>query len=153
VTYCTHPSLPLTAVFFGANSTNNATFSQLVTEFMRIQSSLADAGFSGYATIGPANMFQWFYIAFNVTQAQANKTVDPFFAFANNLTSEGLNVSAALTDPFPSFYSWYTLLFAATGRQVGPNQEIASRLIPSQNWIEIGQGKMICVDCVNSSRR
>jgi hypothetical protein len=128
VTYRTHPSLPLTAVFFGANSTNNATFSQLITEFMRIQSSLADAGFSGYALIGP-DAIQWFYIALDVTQAQANKTVDPFFAFANNLTSEGLNVSIALTRPFPSFYSWYTLLFAATGQQVGSSLEIASRLI------------------------
>jgi hypothetical protein len=128
VTYRTHPSLPLTAVFFGANSTNNATFSQFLAEFMRIQSSLADAGFCGYALIGPGATFQWFYMALNVTQAQANKTVDPFFGFANNLTSEGLNVLGALTQPFPSFYSWYTLLFA-TGRQVGSNQEIASRLI------------------------
>jgi hypothetical protein len=127
VTYRTHPSLPLTAVFFGANSTNNATFSQFLAEFMRIQSNLADAGFSGYAQTGP-NTFQWFYIGLNVTQAQANKTVDPFFAFANNLTSEGLNVQAALTQPFPSFYSWYTLLFS-TGRQVGLSTEIASRLI------------------------
>jgi hypothetical protein len=127
VTYRTHPSLPLTAVFFGANSTNNATFSQFLAEFMRIQSGLADAGFSGYALIEP-DAIQWFYIALNVTQAQANKTVDPFFAFANNLTSEGLNVSIALTQPFPSFYSWYTLLFA-TGQQVGSSQEIASRLI------------------------
>ena len=126
VTYRTHPSLPLTAVFFGANSTNNATFSQFLAEFMRIQPSLADAGFSGYALIGP-DAIQWFYIALNVTQAQANKTVDPFFAFANNLTSEGLNVTT-LTQPFPSFYSWYTLLFA-TGQQVGSSQEIASRLI------------------------
>ena len=127
VTYRTHPSLPLTAVFFGANSTNNETFSQLLAEFMRIQPSLADAGFSGYASTGP-NFFQWFYIGLNVTQAQANKTVDPFFAFANNLTSEGLNVLAALTQPYPSFYSWYTALFS-TGRQVGSNIEIASRLI------------------------
>jgi hypothetical protein len=127
VTYRTHPSLPLTAVFFGANSTNNTTFSQFLAEFMRIQPSLADAGFSGYAVFGPDNI-EWFYIALNVTQAQANKTVDPFFAFANNLTSEGLNVSIAITESFPSFYSWYTFLFA-TGRQVGSRQEIASRLI------------------------
>jgi hypothetical protein len=127
VTYRTHPSLPLTAVFFGANSTNNATFSQFLAEFMRIQPSLADAGFSGYAVIGP-DTIQWLYIALNVTQAQANKTVDPFFAFANNLTSEGLNVSIAVTLPFPSFYSWYTSIFT-TGQQVGSRQEIASRLI------------------------
>jgi hypothetical protein len=95
---------------------------------MRIQPSLADAGFGGYTLFQPANVIQWFYIALNVTQAQVNKTVNPFFAFANNLTSEGLNVTAALTDPFPSFYSWYTMLFA-TGRQVRLNHEIASQLI------------------------
>jgi hypothetical protein len=123
VTYRTHPSLPLTAVFFGANSTNNVTFSQFLAEFMRIQSSLADAGFSGYALIGPGTI-QWFYIALNVTQAQANKTVDPFFAFANNLTSEGLNVLAALTQPFPSFYSWYTLFLRLLVRQVGSSKRL-----------------------------
>jgi hypothetical protein len=127
VTYRTHPSLPLTGVFFGANITNNVTYSRFLAEFMRIQSSVADAGFSGYAVIEP-NLFQWFYIGLNVTQAQANKTVDPFFAFANNLTSEGLNIITAFTQPYPSFYSWYTLYFT-TGRQVGSSQEIASRLI------------------------
>jgi len=95
---------------------------------MRIQSSLADGGFSGYALIAP-DAIQWFYIALNVTQAQANKTVDPFFAFANNLTSEGLNVSSAITQPFPSFYSWYTFVYTAAGQEVGSISEIASRLI------------------------
>jgi hypothetical protein len=128
VTYRTHPSLPLTAVFFAANSTNNITFSKFLTEFMRIQSSLADSGFSGYALIGP-DAIEWFYIALNVTQGQANKTVDPFFAFANNLTSEGLNVSSAFTQPFPSFYSWYTLLYTSSADAVGFISEIASRLI------------------------
>jgi len=129
VTYRTHPSLPLTAVFLTANSTNSNTFRTFLTEFFRIQPNVSDAGFSGYALIGP-NAMGWLYIAPNVTQAQANQTVDPFFAFANNLTSEGLNISMALTVPYPSFYAWYAQVYSAPGQQeVGTIAEIASRLI------------------------
>ena len=150
VTYRTHPSLPLTYVLFSANSTNNITFGKLLTEFIRFQPSIADAGFSGYALIGPDSI-QWFYIALNVTQAQANKTVDSFFAFANNLTSEGLNVSSALTQPFPSFYSWYTLYYTATGQEVGSNGEIASRLITRDVIEQNPQALANMITSLNSS--
>jgi hypothetical protein len=127
VTYRTHPSLPLTAVYLSANSTNNNTFSKFFTEFVRIHPNLSDAGFGGYALVAP-NGIQVLYIALNVTQAQANETIDPFFAFAQNLTSQGLNIAAAVTAPYPSFYSWYTSLFS-TGQQVGTITELGSRLI------------------------
>jgi len=133
VTYRTHPSVALTAVFFGANSTNNNTFNTLFTEFVRINPKLSDAGFGGYALM-TRNAMQMFYIALNVTQAQANMTFDPFFAFAQNLTSEGLNIAASLTVPYPSFYTWYTSIFS-TGQQVGSITELASRLI-SRETIE-----------------
>jgi FAD/FMN-containing dehydrogenase len=138
VTYRTHPSAPLTAIYFAANSTNNNTSNKLFAEFVRINPNLSDAGFGGYALVA-SNSMGWFYIAPNVTQAQANKTVDPFFAFARNLTSEGLNISAALTVPYPSFYSWYTSLFS-TGQQVGTITEIASRLITRETIENNPQG-------------
>jgi hypothetical protein len=118
-TYRTHPSLPLTAVF----KPTQPTAVKLLAEFIRIQPSLSDAGFSGYALIGPNDLI-WFYIALNVTQAQANKTVDPFFAFASNLTSEGLNISTAFTVPYPSFYSWYKFLYSPPDRDTGMISEI-----------------------------
>lgn len=128
VTYRTHPSVPLTAVFFSANSSNNATINKLFTEFVRIHPDLSDAGFGGFS-LTTLDGLQVFYLATNVSQAQANQTIDPFFAFAQNLTSEGLNIGLASTTPFDSFYSWYTTLFS-TGRQVGTITEMASRLIP-----------------------
>jgi len=51
-TYRTHPSLPLTAVF----KPTQPTAVNLLTEFIRIQPSLSDAGFSGYALIGPNDL-------------------------------------------------------------------------------------------------
>lgn len=127
VTYRTHPSMPLTALYFIANSTNKDTFRTLFTEFVRIHPNLSDSGFSGYAFVSP-NGIQVFYIGLNVTQAQANKTIDPFFSFAQNLTSEGLNIATALTAPYPSFYSWYTST-DEIGQQVGSSDELASRLV------------------------
>lgn len=134
VTYRTHPIVPVTGVFLTADSKiNNNTLRILISEFIRIQPSLADANFSGHALFS-ANSFQLFYLAHNVTQTEANKTIDPFFAFAKNLTSEGLNVSQALTAPFSSIYEWFTPRYPATALG-GDNSELASRLI-SRNTIE-----------------
>jgi hypothetical protein len=128
VTYRTHPSVPLTGVFFSANTSNNATFKRLFTEFVRIHPDLSDAGFSGYAATF-SNALQVVYIAPNMSQIQANRTIDPFFAFAKSLTSEGLDIELASTTPFESFYSWHTQLYSSD-EQVGGITEMASRLIP-----------------------
>jgi hypothetical protein len=129
VTYRTHSSVPLTGVFFSANSSNNATINKLFTEFMRIQPDLSDAGFSGYATV-TSNSLQVQYIAPNLSQARTNQTIDPFFAYAQNFTSEGLNIESAFTAPFGSFYSWYTQFFSPSGTGEGVITELGSRLIP-----------------------
>jgi len=126
VTYLTHPSTPLTAAFFSGNSSNAATVSKLENEFVRLNPSLSDAGWSGYAFFLPETLAM-IYIATNISSAQANATIDPFFAFAQNLTSEGLAIDIAATVPFDSFYSWYKQFFT-TGSQVGANTEIGSRL-------------------------
>jgi hypothetical protein len=125
VTYRTHPSLPLTAAFFLANTTNNQQC-KLFTEFVRIHLQLLDAGFGGYAVLAP-NDIQMFYTAVNVTQAEANNTFDPFFAFAQNLTSEGVIISSTGTTSH-SYYEWYQLLFGG-GQGSGFNIEMASHLI------------------------
>ena len=127
-TYRTHPSVPLTAAYLIANTTNNATFKTFFTEFVRMHPALSDAGFAGYVMV-TNNSIEMVYIGVNMTQEQANKTIDPLFAFANNLTSQGLNVSTAITVPYPSFYEWYTVFFSAGGVQVGYSAEAASRLI------------------------
>lgn len=127
VTYRTHPSVPLTAAYLVANSTSNDTFKMLLTEFVRMHPALSDAGFSGSATV-THNSIQMSYIGMNVTQEQANKTINPLFVFARNLTSQGLNISSAATVPYPSFYAWYTSFFS-NGNAVGNSGELASRLV------------------------
>jgi len=64
-----------------------------------------------------------------MSQAQANRTIDPFYTFAKSLTSEGLDIELASTTPFESFYSWHTQLYSSD-EQVGGITEMASRLIP-----------------------
>jgi len=137
VTYRTHPSVPLTAFYFAANSTNNETFNNLFTEFVRLHPNLSKAGFGGYAIVS-SNLIGVFYIASNVTQAQANETVNPFLTFAQNLTSQGLDILTASTVPYLSFYSWYTEWYTPTfsaAPPVGSIDELASRLI-SRDTIE-----------------
>lgn len=128
VTYRTYPYSPLTGISFLANSSDDTTISKLYTEFVRIHPALSDAGFSGFAQT-TSNDLQVSYIAMNVSQTQANQTIEPFFTFARNLTSEGLNIGFASTTSFDSFYSWYSTLFPNV-RQVGFIEEIASRLVP-----------------------
>jgi hypothetical protein len=68
VTYLTHPSPPLTAVFFTANTTNNTTFRKLFTEFVRIHPHLSDEEYSGFAVTSPGNNLRVVYIGLNITQ-------------------------------------------------------------------------------------
>ncbi|EGN97606.1 hypothetical protein SERLA73DRAFT_110899 [Serpula lacrymans var. lacrymans S7.3] len=131
VTYHTYPSFPVAAVFFEANTTNTDVMQTVFTEFTRIHPAISDAGWSGYALISSEAM-GFFYIAPNTSVAQANATFDPFFTFAQNLTSQGLIVSN-YTVPFDSWYSWYTTLFNTTG-QVGGNSQISSRLLPRESF-------------------
>jgi hypothetical protein len=153
VTYRTHPSTAVTAIYIEANSTNTQTFTKFFTEFIRIHTNLSDLGFGGYLSISPSpsNLMNAFYIAPNVTQEQANKTIDPFFAFAQNLTSEGLNIAAALTVPYPSWYAWYKLLFSTGQPQVGFISEMASRLISRDTFENNPQGIAEAVLALNGA--
>jgi len=132
--------VPLIVVYFVANSTNNDTFNKVFTEFVRIHPKLSDAGFGGYSLVAP-NTMQRFYIAPNATQAQANETVDPFLAFAPNLT-EGLNISAALTVPYPLplILLMVHVAFFNGSQQVGTITEMASRLITRDTFEQNPQG-------------
>ena len=53
VTYRTHPLVPVTGVFLTAQSRNNDTFKKFLSEFVRIQPDLSDAGFSGHGVVTP----------------------------------------------------------------------------------------------------
>lgn len=129
VTYQTHPPNPFVVVGFSANSTNPSAMKKLVTEFVRIHPALTDAGFSGYSTTSNVSM-GFTYAVPNVSEATANKTLDSFFAYAQNLISEGVEIEAGTTS-FKSFYDFYAPFRVAPGNDTaGGIVEFASRLIP-----------------------
>jgi hypothetical protein len=130
VTYQTHISVPVIAVFFNSSSSSRTTTKQLFTEFLRIHPALSDAGFGGYAFYSNTSL-GWIYLASNISEATANASINPFFTYAQNLTTEGLNITIATTAPFESFYAWYREFFA-TGNQDGGIVELASRLVPGE---------------------
>ncbi|KAH7921690.1 FAD-binding domain-containing protein [Leucogyrophana mollusca] len=114
VTYRTYPSLPAQSVFFTANATNSAVMQDLFTELLHIHPALSDAGWSGYGAASNSTLY-FLYMKLNGTEAQANQTFDPFFAFAQNLTSQGL-----------------TGLYYSGAGQNGENVMFGSRLIPRE---------------------
>lgn len=150
VTYRTYPSTAVTAIYIEANSTNARTFSKFFTEFVRIHTNLSDLGFGGYLS-SSASYMNALYMAPNITQAQANKTIDPFFAFAQNLTSEGLNITVAFTVPYPSWYAWYEVLYSTGPPQVGFISEMASRLISRDTFENNPQGIAEAVLALNGA--
>ena len=107
------------------------------TELVRITPQLTDFGWGGYTLFEPANGTTTFlitYIAPNVSWAQANITNNPYFEYVQALASNSsgqnaLTVLAALTQPFPTFYDWFTSIIPTVG-EVGVNTEIGSWLLP-----------------------
>ncbi|KAH7921264.1 FAD-binding domain-containing protein [Leucogyrophana mollusca] len=134
VTYQTHPTFPITTVFFNATATNTAVMKKLFTEFVRIHPALSAASFGGYAT--PANTsLNLFYNLPNGTDSRANASFESFFGLANNLTAEGLEIAAQETGTYDSFDQWYQSIFANTTGDAGI-VELASRLLPTALFAE-----------------
>jgi hypothetical protein len=124
-----------------ASTTNHATHTKLVTEFVRISPSLSDAGWGGYISIGASGVFYALMGAPNVTMATANATWNPFFAFANNLASEGLQISTAATVPFDSWLSWFNNFLPPelTGSNFELGTRLLSRSLVVNNHQQVGQ--------------
>ena len=140
VTYNTHPPTSVVTSTIVATSTNPDTRKKLITEFVRISPTLSDAGWAGYIYLLDPTAFSLLTIAPNVTWAQANASWDPFFAYANSLASEGLQVSTAFTLPLDSWHTWYKQILPPF--TTGTNDELGSRLLPKDfvinNYQEIG---------------
>lgn len=126
-TYLTHDPVPLTAAYFLSNFSTPAVAQEVVTEYVKIHPTLADAGWGGYSFLGNQGL-QFFYVAPNVSVADTNATINPFFRFAQNATAGAVQ---SFLIHYGSFYEWYTTLFLA-GEQVGTNLEIGSRLVPRE---------------------
>jgi hypothetical protein len=132
-TYLTHDPFPLTAVYVLTNFTTPAIAQHVTTEFVKLHPALADAGWGGYSFISPLGL-QFFYVAPNVSLANADATVDPFIRMVTNATGgPGSNNLQAFTVPFESSYAWYIATYS-NGEQVGENLELGSRLVRRETF-------------------
>ncbi|KAJ3569639.1 hypothetical protein NP233_g4921 [Leucocoprinus birnbaumii] len=100
----------------------------IITEYIKLHPRLSDLGWGGYSGFSNTSL-QAYWVAPNVSLAQVNETMSPFFDFVKNTT---LNPNATtLTIPFDDFPSWLNFTFGTVGggSQVGVNVELASRLL------------------------
>ena len=79
---------------------------KLLAAYIRINPALSDTGWVVYGKWNGA-VFALSGSGVNVAQASANATWNPFVAFAQNLTGEGVQVQGATTVPFNLWYEWY----------------------------------------------
>ncbi|KAK7470126.1 hypothetical protein VKT23_001567 [Stygiomarasmius scandens] len=126
VTYRTHEITPLIAVITSCNLSTSAAATNVVSELIKISPGLSDLGWGGYTEISNAT-FRSFMVAPNVSWADVNATIDPFFNVLHNASAD----SFTLTIPFDGFFSWYQTFFTS-GVQVGFNTEMSSRLLPRE---------------------
>jgi len=123
-TYITYDIVPLTLMYFTANLTSPTVAKSVLTEYVKLHPSLADAGWGGYGFVSPTNL-SFGYLAPNISVADANKTIEPFLSFVQNQTT-------ALTLPvsYDSFYEWYQSVFKPeTDESGGSSFELGSRLL------------------------
>ncbi|GLB39903.1 putative oxygen-dependent FAD-linked oxidoreductase family protein [Lyophyllum shimeji] len=124
-TYVTHDRFPLSEVGFQANFSSPEIAKTVITEYIRLHPSLADAGWGGYSYLSAKDIL-FLYVAPNISLANANATLDPFVKLAQNATG---GLAGAFTRHYDSFYPWYKATFGTEG-QVGTHVELASRLLP-----------------------
>ncbi|KAF8621265.1 hypothetical protein AX15_007925 [Amanita polypyramis BW_CC] len=68
------------------------------------------------------------YIGTNVSLANANATMTPFFDFVKETTGNPQDYQILLTN-FTSFYDWYAFAVESVPVQVGYSQELVSRFL------------------------
>ncbi|KAJ3515976.1 hypothetical protein NMY22_g14312 [Coprinellus aureogranulatus] len=125
LTYRIHPRVPNSGIYIVGNFTSPEIAQNITAEFIRLHPTLSDkqwGGYSGFATQG----FQSFWIAPNVSPAEAQETIAPFTDLMATVMP-GQFVNATL--PFDSFLDWYNFTFLQATTQVGVGLEISSRLL------------------------
>lgn len=128
VTYKTHELFPV------VQSVLNVTFPTLevatgvTTELIKLFPILSDMGWGGYGCLSNTSLLMGF-VAPNVSWADTNSTILPFFDYAVNATRDPNAI--ATTMPCSSFYKLLNP-FGGTGSidmQIGGVVELASRLL------------------------
>ncbi|KAJ3502335.1 hypothetical protein NLJ89_g8935 [Agrocybe chaxingu] len=125
VTYQTHDIFPF------AQSTLSATFDtpeiaqRVVTQFIKLQPTLADLGWGGFTFFTAAGI-QINYVAPNYDSVKAQAAFSPFADFVTNATSGQMQVGYT---EFGNFPDWFQVVFAGGPAQVGSPTEVTGRLL------------------------
>ncbi len=129
VTYRTHDLLPLTASDIITTFPNPEVAQTVLTEFLRLQPKLSDAGWGGYSSFNNQS-FAALLIAPNVSLTETNATILPFFESVLNATGRQPD-ALAFTKSFENFYTWanQSLSPGQGSDPVGFNVEGGSRLL------------------------
>lgn len=128
VTYKTYDLVPLVMSVLNVTFPNPEAAQTITTEFIKLHPKLSDAHWGGYSFFSNSSLLALF-LAPNVSWADTNTTILPFFNMALNVTQDPN--ALAITVPFDNFYAWTNATFGAGGGadQVGGVVELASRLI------------------------
>ncbi|KAG5652218.1 hypothetical protein H0H81_005800 [Sphagnurus paluster] len=129
-THRTHEIIPLIGTFFVGTLRSPEVAQKVMTEYIKIHPAFSDAGWGGYAFISQTQL-TFFYVAPNISWAEANDTIDPFFGLARQIIPNAESDLQTYIAPYDSFYDWYRQVIFG-GEQVGGNLEMGSRLIPRE---------------------
>jgi hypothetical protein len=125
-TYLTHDPVPMTLMSFSANFTSPVIAKRVLTEYIKLHPSLADAGCGGYALLSVSNL-SFNYLAQNISESGVNKILDSFVTFASNATGGATQLSYAT---YMSSNESFSSIFAPeAGQSAGSSFESFSRLL------------------------
>ncbi|PCH42460.1 FAD-binding domain-containing protein [Wolfiporia cocos MD-104 SS10] len=133
MTYRTHPNLPYTASSYVASADSPESFRKLLQVWLEYHNLVMDAGWSGswpYAD----NTLQLALLAQGIppTRPLAIQILEAFYAASKAIP--GVNVSAATTVSYSSFYEWYnaSVVSSVNTVEVGIPTAISSWLVPPE---------------------
>lgn len=127
-TYRTHDLVPLTMSGINVTFPNPQVAQTVGTKFVSLHPQLSDAGWGGYSSITKSSLFAVF-VAPNVTLAEHNATIMPFYDFVRNATGD--SGATVFSDAYDNFHTWLAELESQAPPidQLGGNVELASRLL------------------------
>lgn len=129
VTYRTYDLVPLTTSDITVTFPNASVAHTVTTEFLRLLPKLSDANWGGYTSFSGNQSFVASFYAPNVSWAEGNATILPFFDFVRTVT--GQSDITASTSHFENFYTFINQTIDPTqdSGEVGGYAEAASRLM------------------------